>query len=234
MAEDDPQRLPGFAIWAAGASLRLAGTGHPQGARGLLQEAIAACDQLPAEGEPSNFGFLQALQAAHFARSGAYAERPRAGRAAPVGVDQRQALQPVLGLSFHHWSFSVRQAYRASLDGINEAIIACANPLPHDPVRLAELGTLVRRRNIRESVLFNCRPGQFLEEVILALAQSVDLERRLLAADPGQGPRRLAQALTDQAIGHLATSSNASAGSALREARDICATTDGPEHSRPR
>lgn len=227
IAEGDPRlRLPGLAIWTAGASLRLAGTGHPREARGLLREAIAACDQLPATGEPRNFGFLQALQAAHFARSGTQDERPGVGQAAPIGVNPDQALQPVLGLSFHHWSFSVRKAYRAGLDAINDTSNASTNSIPHAPARLAGLGILVRRRNIRESVLFDGLSGQFLDEVIPALAHSVDLERRLLAADPGQGPSRLIRALTDQALGHLVTSSNANAGTALRGAHDLYATTD--------
>lgn len=223
IAEDDPRRrLPGLAIWTAGASLRLAGTGHPREARGLLRETIAACDQLPATGEPRNFGFLQALQAAHFARSGTPDERPGVGQTAPIGVNPDHALQPVLGLSFHHWSFSVRKVYRAGLDAIN----ASTNSIPHTPARLAGLGILVRRRNIRESVLFDGLSGQFLDEVIPALAHSVDLERRLLAAEPGQGPWRLIRALTDQALGHLVTSSNANAGTALWEAHDLYATTD--------
>ncbi|MEO6089628.1 MAG: hypothetical protein ABIQ18_41625 [Umezawaea sp.] len=220
LAEDDPGRLPALAIWTAGASLRLTGAG----ARNVLAEAIAACDQLPADGDShGNFGFLRALQAAHFARSGTQDEQPDADHAVPIGVNPDQTLQPVLGLSFHHWSFSVRQSYRAGLDAINDAITADTSPLP-----LAELETLVRRRNIRESVLLDRGPGPFLDVVIPALAHSVDLERRLLAADPGTGPQRLVRALIDQAIGHLVISSNARAASALREAHTLCSTPTAP------
>jgi hypothetical protein len=225
ITEADPRRLPGLAIWTAGASLRFADTGRPQHARELLQEAIAACDQLPANGERHNFGFHQAVQAALVARSGTRDERPAAGHHTPIGVNPDQALQPVLGVSFHLWAFSVRQTYRAGLDAINEAIAAGPDPFPHDPARLAELGTLIRRRTIRESVLGN-GPRRFLETIPPALAHSVDLERRLLTADPGHGTRRLTRALTDQAIGHLVAGSNTSAGNALREAHELCPTAD--------
>jgi hypothetical protein len=73
----------------------------------LLDEAIAACDRLPPEGNRGNFGFNQAVQAALFARSGARDEQTNGGPAIPIGVvlDPR-ALQPVLGVSFHRWAFS--------------------------------------------------------------------------------------------------------------------------------
>jgi hypothetical protein len=47
------------------------------------------------------------------------------------------------------------------------------------PAALAELGTLVRRRNIRRSVALNDLPQQFIDNVIPALAESVALERQL-------------------------------------------------------
>lgn len=227
LAEHDPRRLSGLAIWTAGASLRLASTGHPQQALNLLEGAIGACNQLPTEGELHNFGFLQALQAAHFARSGVEDERPDADRVVPIDVSPDQSLQPVLGLSFHHWSFSVRDAYRIGLAAINSAIVARSNSLPNAPARLEKLGTLVRRRSIRESVLsnFDYGTGHFLKQVIPALALSVDIERKLLVAEPGRSPQRLVRALTDQAMGCLAVSSNASAANALREAVDLCTTT---------
>ncbi|MEU8899362.1 tetratricopeptide repeat protein [Nocardia sp. NPDC048505] len=225
-AANNPRQLPELAIWTSGAALRFADAGQPQRARALLAEAILACDQLPAEGKRGNFGFLQALQAAHFARSGARDERPDAVHAVPIGIDPDLALQPVLGSSLYHWSFSVRDAYRAGLEVINEAINARTHPIPHDAAQLAELGILLRRRNIRESVL-DYGPGYFFEKIIPALAHSVDVERRLLVADPGIGPQRLVRALTDQALGCLAASSNANAGSALREAHALCsAATD--------
>jgi tetratricopeptide (TPR) repeat protein len=233
MPEDDPRlRLPILAIWTAGASLRFASTGHPRQARELLQEAIVACDQLPAECELRNFGFLQALQVAHLARSGVQDEQPDADGAVPIGVNPDQPLQPVFGLSFHHWSFSVRHAYREGLAAINDGITARSNPLPGDPARLAELGTLVRRRNIRESVLsrFDYGVGHFLQQVIPALELGVSLERLLLAADPGRSAQRLVRALTDQAIGCLVASSNASAANILREAHDLYATTTNHMH----
>jgi hypothetical protein len=225
MTEADTRRLPGLAIWAAGASLRFGDTGPRQQARGLLAEAITACDQLPAEGTRGNFGFHQAVQAALFARSGTRDERPEAGQAVPIGVNPDQALQPVLGRSFHHWAFSLRQTYRAGLDAINEAIAASADPLPQGPARLAELGALIRRRNIRESVLCS-GPRHFLEKITPALRHSVDLERQFLAIDTGQGTRRVIRALTDRAIGHLVTGANVSAGNVLREAHDLYATAD--------
>lgn len=219
LAEADPGRLPALAIWASGFSLRFTDMGHPQQARGLLQDAIAACDLLPAEGTQGNFGFHQAIHAALFARSGARDEGLEASRPIPIGVNPDQALQPVLGTSFHHWAFSVRQTYRAGLDAICAAITASAEPLPQDPVLLAELGTLMRRRSIRESVL--CwGPRHFLEKITPDLAHSVNLEHRLLAVDPGQGTRRLTRALTDQAMAYLVAGANASAGNALREAHE--------------
>jgi hypothetical protein len=57
---------------------------------------------------------------------------------------------------------------------------------------LAELGTLVSRRNIRRSVAFNDLLQQFSGNVIPALGESVAVERQLspsskrpLAPDPG-------------------------------------------------
>jgi hypothetical protein len=214
-ADEEPRRLPILAIWATGTSLWFASTGHRGQARELLREAAAACDRLPAEGSLHDFGFLAALHAAHFARSGIHDEQP--------GADPDRPLRPVFGSSFHQWSFSVRHAYRAGLVAINESITARSNPPHHDPARLAEPGTLLRRRNIREAVLSNVDhgPNHFMEQVIPALARSVDLERALLAADPAQGPLRLTRALTDQALALLAASLNASAANALQEAHDL-------------
>jgi hypothetical protein len=98
-----------------------------------------------------SFGFHQTVQAALFARSGVTDEHVIAGQAPPVGVDPQQVLQPVLGLSFHHWSFSVRQTYRTGYEAISDAIAATADPPPDDPDRLADLGILLRRPSIRES-----------------------------------------------------------------------------------
>ncbi|MFF6776950.1 tetratricopeptide repeat protein [Streptomyces sp. NPDC012637] len=221
MAAADPRRLPGLAIWLAGVSPRFADTGHPREASQLLAEAIAACDLLPPEGDRGNFGFHQAVQAALFARSGARDERISDGRTIPIGVSpDPQALQPVLGVSFHWWSFSVRQAYRAGREAIDDAISATGDRSTLDPAQLAEFGTLLRRRNIRQSVAFNCIPQQFTEKVLPALAESVALERQLLAARPN-GPRRLIRSLTDQAIGHLVAGANSTAGETLREAHDL-------------
>lgn len=226
MTDDTPGSLAGLAIWTAGASLRFASIGHHQDARGLLDEAIAACERLPAEGDRSSFsfGFHQAVQAALFARSGTADEQAPQGRTPPVGVDPQQVRQPVPGLSFHHWAFSVRQTYRTGYDAINEAIAATADPPPDDPDVLAEFGILLRRRNIRASVLFNRQWPQFLETITPKLQQSVDVERRLLAAAPGQDPQRLIRALTDQALGHLVTCSNAKASDALRQASHLYTT----------
>lgn len=222
MAAAEPRRLPGLAIWLAGVSPRLTDTGHPREARQLLDEAIAACDLLPPEGDRGNFGFHQAVQAALFARSGARDERVSGGRTIPIGVNpDPQALQPVLGVSFHWWSFSVRKAYRAGREAIDDAIAAAGDRSALDPARLAELGILLRRRNIRQSVALNCIPQQFTEKVVPALAESVAFERQLLAACPDNGPRRLIRSLTDQAIGHLVAGTNSTAGETLREARDL-------------
>lgn len=167
MTGDAPGRLAGLAIWTAGASLRFAGTGHHQDARELLDEAITACQRLPAEGDRSSFsfGFHQAVQAAMFARSGTADEQAPHGRTPPIGVDPHQARQPVPGLSFHHWAFSVRRAYHTGYEAINEAIAATTGPPPDDPDRLAKFGILLRRRNIRTSVLFNRQWPQFLETI---------------------------------------------------------------------
>ncbi|MCE7002333.1 hypothetical protein LWC34_05735 [Kibdelosporangium philippinense] len=192
LTERESGRLPILAIWTAGASLRLASTGHSQQARELVREAIAACDQLPANDDKlGNFSFLRAIQNAHFARSGAQDEQSN------VGVDLDQPLQPVFGLSFHHWSFSVRLAYRDGLAAMNDAIAASANPLPQDLAGLSELGTLLRRRNIRASVLsdFDYIARHFLDHVIPYLAHGVDIERALFAADPARGPHRLIRGL---------------------------------------
>ncbi|MFD8500203.1 tetratricopeptide repeat protein [Amycolatopsis sp. NPDC059657] len=233
VTETDPDRqLPTLAIWTAGASLRLAGSGHPRQARELLRESIAACDQLPAEGERGNFRFLQAVHAAHFARSGVHDEQPDADGVTPIGVHPDQSLQPVFGLSFHHWSFSVRHAYRKGLAAIGEAIIARSKLSPGDPARLAELGTLVRRRNIRASVLsgFEYRTGHYPDVLIPALAHGVALERLLLAADPIRGPQRLVRALTDHAAACLTVSANANAANILREAHALYMTIDNRSH----
>jgi hypothetical protein len=223
MSEAEPRSLPGLAIWLAGVSPRFTDTGHPQEARQLLDEAIAACELLPPEGDGKNFGFHQATQAALFARSGARDERISAGRTIPVGVNpDPRALQPVLGVSFHWWSFSVRQTYRAGREAIDTAISAAGDWSALDPLQLAELGTLIRRRNIRQSVAFNCVPQLFAEEVIPVLSESVALERRLADSRPGS-PQRLIRSLTDQAVGHLVTGANSAAGGILREARDLFA-----------
>lgn len=194
----------------------------------LVRESIAACDRLPAEGERGNFGFLQAVYAAHFARSGVHDEQPDADGVTPIGVNPDQPLQPVLGLSFHHWSFSVRHAYREGLAAIDEAIIARSQPSPASPARLAELGTLVRRHNIRSSVLsgFEYGTGHYPDVLLPALAHGVDLERLLLAADPSRSPQRLVRALTDHAAACLAVSANAKAANILREAHALHMTLD--------
>ncbi|MFG2137722.1 tetratricopeptide repeat protein [Streptomyces sp. NPDC048650] len=227
MAEAEPRRLPGLAIWLAGVSPRFADTGHPQEAREILDEAIAVCDRLPSDGDLRNFGFHQAVQAALFARSGARDERTDGGGEMPIGANPHpQALQPVLGVSFHWWAFSVRQTYRAGCEAIDDAIATTGDGSALDPTGLAELGTLLRRRTVRQSVAFDCLPPQFLEKIIPALGESVTLERRLAAARPTSGPRRLIRSLTDQAVGHLVTGSNSMAGDALREARALCAAAE--------
>ncbi|GIM70313.1 hypothetical protein Aco04nite_19600 [Winogradskya consettensis] len=206
-AEAEPRRATGMVIWMAGAALRFLDVGDGLSARDLLREAVAACDQLPAEGGMANFGFHQGVQAALFARSGARDERSEAGRPVPVGVDPGRSRQPVAGRGLHHWAFSVREDYRAGLEAIDQAI-ADAGAVPHDA---AGLGTLLRRRTIRQSVLCH-GPRDFADEVIPALASSVDVERRLLGAG------RLSRALIDQALGHLVAGANARAVGALREA----------------
>jgi tetratricopeptide (TPR) repeat protein len=213
MTAAEPRRRTAFAIWAGGAALRFADVGRREDARGLIQEAIDACDRLPAEGDLTNFGFHQALQAALLARSGTRDE-PR--------DNSGDGLQPVLGRSLHHWAFSLREAYRAGLDAINHAVTDSSNPRPDSPAALAELGRLLRRRSIRESVL--CPSHTYFGETIIpALAECVDVERQLIAADPGRGTRRLTRALTDHAMGLLVTSRHSDAGDALREAHELYA-----------
>lgn len=227
MAEAEPRCLPGLVIWLAGVSPRFTDTGHPQEARELLEEAIATCNHLPPEGDHGNFGFHHAVHAALFARSGARDERSIDGRAIPIGIiPDHQALHPVLGVSYNWWSFSVRQTYRAGRDAIDDAISKTGDRSALDPTQLAKLGTLLRRRNIRQSVAFNCVPQHFTEKVIPALDESVALERRLATARPESGPQRLIRSLTDQAIGHLVTGANSTAGETLREARDLLAAAE--------
>ncbi|MGW1656746.1 tetratricopeptide repeat protein [Streptomyces atratus] len=231
MAEAEPRCLPGLVIWLAGVSPRFTDAGHPQEARELLDEAIATCDHLPPEGDRGNFGFHQAVQSALFARSGARDERSIDGRTIPIGISpDYQALQPVLGVSIHWWSFSVRQTYRAGRDAIDDAISKTGDWSALDPTQLAKLGTLLRRRNIRQSVAFNCGPQHFTEKVIPALGESVALERYLATARPDSGPQRLIRSLTDQAIGHLVTGANSTAGEMLREARDLPAAAESGSH----
>ncbi|MCP2322263.1 tetratricopeptide (TPR) repeat protein [Hamadaea flava] len=220
MSEAGPAWLATWVLWAAGSSLRFTDSGHPDEARGLLREAVAACDQRPRESTRVNFGFDQAVQASLFARSGARDERSEAFRPVPVGVDPDQPLQPVPGLSFHHWSFSVRQAYRAGLAAIDEAIAAITDSPARGQDRLAELGLLMRRRAIRASVLCH-GPVQFQEEVVPVLTHSVSLERRLVALDPSQDTRRLIRALIDQAMGHLVAGVNNRVSDALSEALEL-------------
>ncbi|WP_432970554.1 tetratricopeptide repeat protein [Dactylosporangium sp. CA-233914] len=201
MAAEQPVIRPTLAIRMAGFALWFTAAAHPREAGELLREAAAICAGLPAVGSPS--GVYMAIQAAHFARSGARAEP-----AAPGGL-----LQPVLGQSMYHWSFSVRESYRAGLDAIDQALAAQAG----DSVAL---GDLLRRRAIRVSVLFD-EPDRFHEDVMPTLDRAVVLERRLRAADPAAHPGRLVQALTDQAMALLVIGDNAGAGRALNEAVDL-------------
>ncbi|MER5276322.1 hypothetical protein ABT025_11270 [Streptomyces sp. NPDC002809] len=227
IAEAEPSHLPGLVIWLAGVTPRFADTGHPREAGELLDEAVAGCDRLPPEGDRGNFGFHQGVQAALFARSGARDERTCGDGAVPIGVSpDPRALRPVLGVSFHWWAFSVREAYRAGREVIDDAISTAGDRSALDPAQLAALGTLVRRRTIRQSVAFDSAPRQFTEKVIPALAESVALERRLAAARQDSGPGRLVRSLTDQAMGHLVTGAHSAAGEALREARDLHAAAE--------
>jgi tetratricopeptide (TPR) repeat protein len=192
------------AIWTAGSALRFAAAGRPQEARGLLEEAAAGCGRLPAAGSTVNFGYHLAVQSAHFARSGAGDETGRA----------------VLGVALHFWSFSLREEFRIGLAAVDEAVEAAAADLPaqaDDPDRLAAFGTLLRRRNVRVSVLHDAN-HQIRAELVPGLARGVAVERRLLAADPGRGAARLVRALTDQAMLHLVDGANAAAAAALDEA----------------
>jgi tetratricopeptide (TPR) repeat protein len=214
--KDPGLELPIMALWATGASLRLASAGHREQARELLGEAIAACDQLPADGNVRNFGFLHSLRSAHFARSGVWDEQSDA-----VGVDPDRAMRPVFGLSFHHWSFSVRADFQAGLTAIHGAIDTLRTA--KDATQLAELGTLVRRRNIREAVLHGFG-HDYTDEMVPASEASVSIERLLLETEPRRSPDRLVRALTDQAMGLLVMNSNAQAAVALREAYDLAAT----------
>jgi hypothetical protein len=227
--EDSPWSLAALVIWLAGVSSRFTDTGHPQEARALLDEAIAVCDRLPPERELWNFGFDRGVQAALFARSGARDERAGVSGAIPIGVSpDPQALQPVLGADFYRWALSVRQTYLDGLQAIENAISTAGDPSALDPAELAKLGTLVRRRNIRQSVALNGLPQQFIDNVIPALAESVAIERQLLAARPANGPWRLIRALTDQAVGHRVMGSNSLAGDIFGEARELHPATESP------
>lgn len=223
----EPRRLTELAIWTAGLSTRFFDARHQHDAAELLAEAITTCDHLPPDAAGGNFGFLRALHAALFARSGTKDEQTGVAAANPISAGpQPRALQPVLGLSYHHWSFSVRQTYLAGHEAIDNTIGALGERSALDPTGLDELGALARRRTIRQSVQFNRLAHHFIAQVIPALDESVAIERQLLAAAPNHGHRRLARALTDQAMGHLVIGSNSMAGTSLREARRLLAPTE--------
>ncbi|MER5476847.1 tetratricopeptide repeat protein [Streptomyces sp. NPDC002734] len=231
-AEGAPRRLPALAIRLAGAALRFAGAGRAPEAVRLLDEAVGVCDRLPPEGSVHDYGFHQALQAAMFARSGADEERMAAGRVAPAG-DEREpmVLRPVLGADFSRWAFSVREAYLTEHETVERAIAGAVEEAGDvsalGPAELAGLGTLLRRRGIRRSVHPSGGWREFAEVVVAGLGEAVAVERRLVAVRPDAGPGRLVRSLTDHALGCLAVGANASAGEALREARDVSAAAEG-------
>ncbi|MFG2904740.1 hypothetical protein ACGF13_06685 [Kitasatospora sp. NPDC048286] len=231
------------ALRAAGAALWFADLGDPGRAHHLLAEAVRACERLPARGGTADFGFNEGLRSALFARSGVRDEQAAAD--APdhlaLGVDPRRRLQPVLGLSLHHWSFSLRASFEDGLGVLVRAVEAitgtpeascppdevCAPahtdgpaPLPDDRDLLVTLGALTRRLDLRRAVLGD-HPTCYAHLTLPRLRRSVEIERRLHAADPADGTRRLVRALTDLAMAQLVRGDNADATGTLHEAHAL-------------
>ncbi|MFJ2864089.1 hypothetical protein [Kitasatospora sp. NPDC087314] len=251
-----PAHSPVTTLRTVGAALWFADLGRPGPAHHLLAEAARSCERLPARGGTDNFGFHEGLRSVLFARSGVPDEQAAAEAPDPLalGVDPSQPLQPVLGLSIHHWSFSLRTSFRDGLDALVRAIEditgtpentrtsgeacafeeACASegadsppPLPDDRYLLATLGTLTRRRDLRRAVLGE-HPSCYAHTTIPRLRRSVDLERRLHTTDPADGTRRLARALADLAMAQLVNGDNAAATGTLYEAHALAVRADVP------
>ncbi|GAB7188382.1 hypothetical protein ATKI12_8213 [Kitasatospora sp. Ki12] len=224
---------PVTALRTAGAALWFDDLGHPARVHPLLAEAARAAENLPARGESGDFGFHEAVRAALFARSGGRDEQAAADSPEPLGVDPGQRLQPLLGVSIHHWSFGPRTSFEAGLGalvgaveaitGRSERTAAARTPLPQDRDLLAALGTLTRRCDLRRAVLGE-RPHTYTRTTIPRLRRSVDIERRLHATDPAAGARRLVRALTDLAMAELVDNDNAAAAGTLHEAHALSAT----------
>ncbi|MFJ6380472.1 hypothetical protein ACIQI7_10790 [Kitasatospora sp. NPDC092039] len=240
----EPDRSPVPALRAAGAALWFADLGDPAQARLLLAEAARACERLPARGERGNFGFLEGLRADLFARSGVRDEQAAADAPDPLalGIDPSRHLQPVLGLSFHHWSFSLRDSFRDGLVALARAVEAITgvpeqtdrlpdeddlpehtdgrSPLPDDRDLLAALGTLTRRLDLRRAVLGE-HPSYYARTALPRLRRNVRIARHLHATDPAAGTRRLVRALTDLAMAQLVHGDNADATGTLHEAHAL-------------
>ncbi|MFJ9440549.1 hypothetical protein ACIRRH_01610 [Kitasatospora sp. NPDC101235] len=239
----EPARSPVTALRAAGAALWFADLGDPGQAHHLLAEAARSCERLPARGSGGNFGFHEALRSSLFARSGVRDEQAAADAPDPLalGVDPSQRLQPVLGLSLHHWSFSLRASFEDGLDVLAKAVEAITGtpeascppdedctpehtdgppPLPDDRDLLATLGTLTRRLDLRRAVLGD-HPTCYTHLTLPRLRRSVEIERRLHATDPADDTRRLVRALTDLAMAQLVHGDNADATATLHEAHAL-------------
>ncbi|MFE7527837.1 hypothetical protein ACFU7Y_19280 [Kitasatospora sp. NPDC057542] len=240
----EPVRSPVTALRTAGAALWFADLGDPGQAHHLLAEAARSCERLPAHGSTGNFGFHEALRSALFARSGVRDEQAAADAPDPLalGVDPGRRLQPVLGLSLHHWSFSLRASFEDGLVALARAVEAitgvpeCTDrlpdeddppehtngqpPLPDDRDQLATLGTLTRRLDLRRAVL-EAHPTYYARLTLPPLRRSVDIERRLHATDPANETRRLVRALTDLAMAQLVHGDNADATGTLHEAHAL-------------
>ncbi|MFD4654181.1 hypothetical protein ACFWP2_00995 [Kitasatospora sp. NPDC058444] len=237
----EPDRSPVPALRTAGAALWFADLGDPGQAHHLLAEAARACERLPARGGRGNFGFLEGLRGALFARSGVRDEQAAADAPDPLalGVDPGRRLQPVLGLSLHHWSFSLRDSFQDGLVTLARAVEAVTGvpeptdrlpdeddlpeptdgppPLPDDRELLAALGTLTRRLDLRRAVLGE-HPTSYARTALPRLRRSVRIERRLHATDPAADTRRLVRALTDLAMAQLVHGDHADATGTLHEA----------------
>lgn len=253
----EPARSPVPALRAAGAALWFADLGDPGQARHLLAEAARSCERLPARGGTVDFGFHEALRGALFARSGVRDEQAVADAPDPLalGVDPGRRLQPVLGLSLHHWSFSLRASFQEGLLALAravEAVTGVPEPtdrlpdedelpeptdrlpdedelpehtdgpplLPDDRDPLATLGTLTRRLDLRRAVLGE-HPTCYTRTALPRLRRSVRIERRLHAADPADGTRRLVRALTDLAMARLVHGDHTDATATLHEAHAL-------------
>ncbi|MGW2867780.1 hypothetical protein [Kitasatospora sp. NPDC001225] len=247
----EPARSPVPALRTAGAALWFADLGRAEQSHRLLADAARSCELLPARGDAGNFGFNEGLRSALFARSGVRDEQAAADAPDPLalGVDPGRPLQPVLGLSLHHWSFSLRESFEDGLATLARAVEAVTGrpeptdhlpdeddpsehpddplPLPEDRALLAALGTLTRRLDLRRAVRGD-HPTYYAHLTLPRLRRSVRIERHLHATGPADDTRRLVRALTDLAMAQLVHGAHADATATLHEAHTLAARPEAP------